>query len=82
MGLAAAVQWLAGRSDVNMRSGGFALDRTAESKKGNVQALQEAAQPDALGLVRVHGHIHAAAVVESQGAVYGRVAAGADGQGF
>src|SRR6185369_9417176 len=76
--LAAEPEPRAARSKVEMGARGLPWNRLAESVKRNVMVDQVLAQPDAFGLIRVYGDVHAPAVIEAQRPVHRGFALGAD----
>src|ERR1035438_4596080 len=70
--LSAGNQFRAGGSDMNVRAGGFSRHRLAKRKKRNVVLSQVLAQPGAFRLVRIEGHVDAAAMVEPESATHRR----------
>src|SRR3974390_2048908 len=67
-------------AQVNVGAGGFAGHGLAEGEIGDVILGEVMKQPDAFGLVGVNGDVYAAGMVETEGAVYGGFAHGADRQ--
>src|ERR1035438_618265 len=68
--LSAGKQFRAHGSDVNVRARGFPRHRLAKRKIRNVVLSQVLAQPGAFRLVRIEGHIDAAAMVEAESAMH------------
>src|SRR4051794_35068240 len=81
-GLAAVPEPRAARSDVDVGAGGLSRHRVAERVERNVAAGDANPPPAALRGIGVDGRVRAAAVVDPEGAMDGRLAAGAHGQGI
>jgi hypothetical protein len=67
-------------TDVDVGSRGTAGDRGSKPVVRHAKRLEELSKPDALRLIRVDGYVHAARMIEAEGAVERGITFRADGK--